>query len=152
MKTLSTIILSVISLSASAACPNLSDLDILAWSYKAMMASYTFNFSNKSEQFKQAAAVYYNDTALKAYQTDFTKANYLEQAKKNKLIYSVGLSKGPLMLQKEISNQHLTWKIQAPLIIVSQSANKSSSNNKVVNLAVTQGDGCQLKITNFSAE
>lgn len=152
MKVFMAILLAVFNLNVSATCSNQSDLDILAWSYKAMMASYGFNFITKPEQLKQTSAEYYNEEGFKAYQEDLAKYNYLEKAQKDKLIYSVALSNAPLLIQKGMLDQKMAWKIQVPVLLIAQSANNFSSSNKLVTMQIVQEDNCLLKITQFEVK
>ncbi|KTD58156.1 DotI/IcmL family type IV secretion protein [Legionella shakespearei] len=150
-KIILSLIFSLCTLNLHAKCPERSDHHVIAWAYEAMLASYSFNFANYKQQLPQAQH-YFSDTAYKTYQQNFDQSGLVNLVVEKKLVTSVGMDGGPLIVQKGLLNNQMAWKIQLPLILVLLAAHENVKQYKLVTMTVSEEDTCQLKITGFTIE
>ena len=128
-------------------CHNKSftNVEVLAWSYEAMMESYNHSFVNIKKEL-QDARDYYNLDAWKQFYA--TVKPTLKEIQAKKMVVSVGLENSPLLLSKS-KNQ---WKVQLPLIIHYQTATEQKIVNAIANVTIKPGvcdNGLNLQIVNF---
>ena len=150
MKKITTgITLSLLSLTLNAKCADISDLDVLAWAYKSMMATHTYNFTNaNAEMIKKNAENYYTKAAWNTYYPKLLNSGIIDKVKKEKLVASAGVDPAPVILKK---GDH-TWEIRLPLILNYQSASENTPTKEITTLDIIYTDNCQLKIAKMTSK
>ncbi len=129
----------------SLACKT-SYLDVSAWTYKAMLATFSFNFTNVDKGISQGKK-FYDDKTWKVVKKRMVDSGLVQKVKDEKLISSVGLKNAPLLLNKTENK----WKLQLPLLLVQQNAQVRNTKEEVVEVVVARDKSCQLQIVSFSA-
>jgi hypothetical protein len=136
-------LLSLAALNLNAACAPVMDLDVLAWSYKAMMASHNYNFTNSIGALTEVAAPFYTTDTWKIYLDNLMSSGNYEMVKSKKMNSSVGLSRSPMLLNKTNDS----WVVKMNLLKIYQSADVFTEKKQSITIEITQDDQCNLKIS-----
>lgn len=140
------IFLSYFSFNLNAACKNVSNLDVEAWSFKAMVASYNIDFIDYDNQIKSSKDFYTKD-AWKTYYQNLVKNKFIDEVKRNRFTVLIGAQRSPLI----VSKGKTIWVVSVPLILNVQSDKENRSKKFMVLMKVLQNDQCQLKISKWSS-
>jgi hypothetical protein len=126
---------------AYAACEKIADLQVVSWSYQAMLASYNMSFEN-ADQSLSLAQGYYTKKAWSEFDDHFKAKGTLDKIMQNQLTVTVGLQTSPTFLnQKETA-----WTVQLPLLLNYESTGSYNTERQLVTLSIVQNKNCVLKI------
>lgn len=131
---------------------NPSDLDVMAFSYKAMMAIHYYNYVNYPQILTaKNASQYFTKPVWDNYYQQLESQGMLEKVRKNKYISSIGTENTPQIIQKISQNGKTTemWQIQIPALIIYQSQTDLKKDKKVITLSIIQDKDHCLKVNNM---
>lgn len=124
-----------------ATCEAPSDLDVISWSYEAMLATHNMSYKDLEDE-PTLAKSYYTKKAWSEYD-DFLKNHaLLERIKENQLTVMVGLQTSPTI----VNNTKNVWTVEMPLLVNYESTGSYNTEREKVKLDIYQNKNCVLKI------
>ena len=118
----------------------ITDTQILAWSYEAMLLTYNNNFTiTKNKENESKAKMYYTDNAWNQYTKSANESGNLNMINNKRLVVSVGLENSPVILNKSDKS----WKVQLPLLINYQSSTERITIRELATIEVIETDDPQ---------
>lgn len=126
---------------ANAACEKPSDLDVVAWSYEAMLATHNMSYKDAKEGMAFAKS-YYTKKAWSEYDEIQKNSGTIERIQENELTVMIGLQTSPIIVEKSETD----WVIEMPLLVNYESTGSYNTEHENVRLAIIQNKHCALKI------
>lgn len=116
--------------------PNLLSTTLIKWANQAVVAAYTYDFSNYEDQLALARP-YFTENGWLLYQN--STQNLINTIRKNQLIVN-GVVSGPSVISNsgDLPDLGMTWRIQIPFLVTYQGAENVRNEFFIVTLTIVR--------------
>jgi intracellular multiplication protein IcmL len=115
--------------------PIISQSEILQWSIRAVVASYSFNFVEYERQFQQAA-IFFSPQGWDYFMNALRSSRNLETVIRKKLVATAVPTGSAIIVNRGVINSRYTWKIRVPVLVTYQSASTRFTQALVVTMII----------------
>ena len=120
--------------------PNHSDDEVINWTEKAAMASFTYNYTNYRREF-QASSDFFSPYGWTQLLEAIKASNNLDAVIDKKMVVSAQLgkfSKSIIVSSGKLTTGHYGWKIRVPLLVTYQSTTEYSQQKTMVTMLIVR--------------
>ena len=117
--------------------PISSTSDLTTWVANSVVQAYTFDFANWRPQL-QAAQLNFTGPGWKGFENALKDSGILQTVLEKKYVTTAVPTGSPVLLDKGIISGRYAWKLQMPLLVTFQSAERTASQNLMVDIIVVR--------------
>jgi len=116
--------------------PNMSSSSIAQWATKAIVESYSFDYSRYKDELNKAGQTFFTPKGFKAYVAAIKGSGVLDTVISKRLIVKTIITSAPSIEAEGLVNGVYTWKMTVPVTIDYQGATMNSKRQNVVHITV----------------
>jgi intracellular multiplication protein IcmL len=115
--------------------PIISQSELLQWSIRAVISSYSFNFVEYEKQFQQSR-VFFSPQGWDYFMGALRSSRNLETVIKKKLVATAVPTGSAIIVNRGVINNRYTWKVRVPVLVTYQSASTRFTQALVVTMII----------------
>jgi len=124
---------------ASTAKPGVSDQTVVVLANEALATTLNYSYANYPQQF-QAASQYFTAAGWENYLEALRISKTLVRVEKEQMVASAVAQGAPMIVSKDTVNGRYTWKVQAPMLLTYENAQKHIKQSALVTLIIVRQD------------
>lgn len=117
--------------------PNQSDEEVLIWTSKAVLASYSYSYVNYHEEI-QAASGFFTARGWNSFLNALKNSNNLDAVTARHMVVSANLLGKPVIEHKGTLGDRLAWDVKVPIIATFQNPSEFSQQYLYVHAIVVR--------------
>ncbi|EPX83504.1 type IVB secretion system apparatus protein IcmL/DotI [Salipiger mucosus] len=111
--------------------------EVLSWSTDAITKAYTFSFANYRQQLQDARDAFTTE-GWSGFQTALEESGNLRTVIANRFVTTAVPRGAPVVVSEGYLNGRYAWKIEVPILVTYESANKSTTQDLIVQAVIVR--------------